>query len=710
VLSADSFPAGAWRTSLPVRQAGRGRLRLQCPFKQNAMEELDLQPTSEEPSSDEFSRLLDERRQQALDLLATQREQFDHADAALEAHLAEMERHFAARLSDTQQEATNHDEKIELDQLAKRLRDQAEELTSQQAALAADRAEIASRHAELHIAREQLARQHQDRVQDEQQEREQLSRRAAELQSSEAKLKQTQRELTQTQEEFRHESRRKNQELADREHQEVEQLDRRAAELQALETKLKQAEYALAAAQEEHHSEVRQFALRREHIDQQQLRLEKELEELEARREETRTQRRRIAQQLRIERTTQSQERELTQSEVDRQRAALQKEIERGRLQISQDREQFEQEINRARQQLRRDREQLEEEESTLEKVRRQWEETRRQADKNRTDQSADLLAAGHEIQQLTAQLAQAQQTVEDAEENLNRLQQEHDSLKLQLSQKYLGAETSTEESPALQAERDALAVRVGELECQLAAAEKRLAEEPLAVDTQHSEDLQRRFEMAVDDVRQLKRRNSELEEELANLEANAQQKPSRAESTFTGDWEATKKRLLAELQEDTEQTGGGQLAEDERLTVEGTIRITDEMIMQRDQEIAQLKDQLTQQGNQLVAAEQTTVVTAVEAEVLDQDAVIQQERQRLVELQHEWQEKLRQAEVDISVQRARLARERTDVDEQLRTLEEEKTALASQKPGESSAPNSSKKPGHRWLARLGLKESDREK
>jgi chromosome segregation ATPase len=251
----------------------------------------------------------------------------------------------------------------------------------------------------------------------------------------------------------------------------------------------------------------------------------------------------------------------------------------------------------------------------------------------------------------------------------------------------------------------------VQQLESQLAAAEKQLAGVPPAADGQKIEDLQRRFELAVDDVRQLKRRNSELDEELSDYQAAAAAKQVKNSDTepVVYDWEATKKRLLAELEEDATLAEGTRLTEDDRLSVEGTIRITDEVIMHRDQEIADLKQLLAQQTG-LPAAQDSSVLSAAEAEAMDQDAIILQERERLTKLQQELQEKLRQAEVDISVQRARIARDRSDLEEQLRQLAEEKAALAGQQnSGESSAPDSAKKSGHRWLARLGLKENDKE-
>ena len=95
---------------------------------------------------------------------------------------------------------------------------------------------------------------------------------------------------------------------------------------------------------------------------------------------------------------------------------------------------------------------------------------------------------------------------------------------------------------------------------------------------------------------------------------------------------------------------------------------------------------------------------------MLDQDAVIQEERQRLLQLQQEWQDKLRQAEVEMSVQRARIARERTELDEKLRVLEEHKSTMAAQQnSGEPNSSNKPQKPARRWLTRMGLKENDKD-
>ncbi len=96
---------------------------------------------------------------------------------------------------------------------------------------------------------------------------------------------------------------------------------------------------------------------------------------------------------------------------------------------------------------------------------------------------------------------------------------------------------------------------------------------------------------------------------------------------------------------------------------------------------------------------------------MLDADTLVQEERQRLLAMQTEWQDKLRQAEVEISVHRAKIARERTELEEKLRLLEKEKAELAAlaaeQASGSPRSPDDPKKPARRWLERLGLKEKD---
>ena len=622
-------------------------------FKKIAMEEHAPTAVAELRPSDAFSRALEERRQQALELVAAQQVQFQRIEAELEAHLADLERRVATGLAEAAQSASG-----EHKELAEALRAQAEDLAKSQAQLAADRVEIASRQAELQLARDQLSCQHL--------------------------------------------------ELAQKQRDESEEHERRAAELREREAKIKQEERVIAAAQEEHQGELRQLAARKTRIEETQLRVEKELEDLEGRREETRSQRRRIAQQLKIERAGVAHEKELLSAEMDRQQAIHQKEAERAQAQLQEDRGGFEQEMARQRQQLRSDREQLDGDTAALAESRRQWDETQRQLAQTRDEQSADLLAARDEILRLTTELASAKREANGHAASLAELQEEHETLKRSAAKRESAASAEANDRlTGLEEERASLSSRVQDLERQLTAANERAAKALAADNSQTAEDLQRRLEMATDEVRKLKRQNADLEEKLATEQASAPR--GAAQASHEGqDWESTKRRLLAQLEGEADEAGG--LNSAERLTVEKAIRTTTEAVAQRDREIAELQDRLAQQASQATVESQASR-SAAEAQILDGDALVQEERKRLTSLQEEWQTKLRQAEVEISVQRARLARERSELDEKLRTLEAQKSALAPASSGDAKSPaQSSGKPARRWLSRLGLKENENEK
>ena len=80
---------------------------------------------------------------------------------------------------------------------------------------------------------------------------------------------------------------------------------------------------------------------------------------------------------------------------------------------------------------------------------------------------------------------------------------------------------------------------------------------------------------------------------------------------------------------------------------------------------------------------------------LLDEDAIIQEERQRLADLQSEWEEKLRTAELEFSVERAKIARTQSE-------LEEQKQELASMQSQHADATKDIDS-GGRWFKKLGL-------
>ncbi|HEX3726797.1 MAG TPA: hypothetical protein VHV08_11170, partial [Pirellulales bacterium] len=243
----------------------------------------------------------------------------------------------------------------------------------------------------------------------------------------------------------------------------------------------------------------------------------------------------------------------------------------------------------------------------------------------------------------------------------------------------------------AAEAELDRVCRERDELAQQLQAAEANLQEAAKSDNDASAKDaLRQRLELAVTDLREAKRANSELEAKLAKARTD-----SVAVACPGGalNWEAQKARLLASLEAD-DRTNDEAVAE--RHTIEGTIRITDQIVEQKDREIAELKRALEEYSSSNAVSESAV------GQLLDGDEIIQRERAKLEEAEHEWRDKIGKAEIDISVERAKLARWRMELEEKMRNLQADQARRAPEDPS-----GIAKAPRGRWLARLGLKDLD---
>jgi hypothetical protein len=209
-----------------------------------------------------------------------------------------------------------------------------------------------------------------------------------------------------------------------------------------------------------------------------------------------------------------------------------------------------------------------------------------------------------------------------------------------------------------------------------------------------------RRYEMALDDLRELKADNALLQEQLSKAKATASTfaKQSRAEQPAL-DWESEKRRILAALESDLDENNSEQRAE--RLKIEDVLQTTEKVIAEKDKEIQELKQRLEESAgtgplDQMAAAMEQT---------LENDIIIQQERERLRQLDEQLQSRLCRAEIEISLERAKLARERAEIEERLRAA-----GLDAKPAGDPSAAAPEQPTRGRWLSRLGLTEADRER
>lgn len=273
--------------------------------------------------------------------------------------------------------------------------------------------------------------------------------------------------------------------------------------------------------------------------------------------------------------------------------------------------------------------------------------------------------------------------------EDVQRLRERVAELEHDLARRPESAQADSTELVALRAERDALSERVEELE-QCSAMQSDPASE------QHLSDLQRRFELAVEDVRELKTKNAKLESQLA---AAGDTRSVAAPDAGGMDWESQKRRLLASLDEGEDTTDA--LTRQERVTIEGTIEMTDAVIAEKDEQIAVLTAELDAARNNPSGDESRSEKLS---ELFDSDEVIAQHRQRSQQLEREMEEKLRAAELEISVERAKLARQKAELEELRTNLDAQRQSLES--TGGTSVPGA---PRRRWLSKLGIDGKEKE-
>jgi hypothetical protein len=221
------------------------------------------------------------------------------------------------------------------------------------------------------------------------------------------------------------------------------------------------------------------------------------------------------------------------------------------------------------------------------------------------------------------------------------------------------------------------------------------------AADSADDLDYQRRYEMALDDLQELKASNALLQEQVSKARATTSTLARQNPVQHAGlDWETEKRRILAALESDLDENDSEQRAE--RLKIEDVLRCTEKAIADKDDELRELKQRIEESA---AVSNLAQAATAVE-ELLQNDTVVQEEREKVRQLEKQWQHRLCQAEIEISLERAKLARERAELDERLRVLGSDgsKTAAGSNATGAAEPPTRG-----RWMTRLGLTDADRE-
>lgn len=258
------------------------------------------------------------------------------------------------------------------------------------------------------------------------------------------------------------------------------------------------------------------------------------------------------------------------------------------------------------------------------------------------------------------------------------------------------GFEKQTAESTSL---HDELVLEIAQLKDQIQFLQDELSDsraEPTAI---HAETSELRIQVEKLRSQLLEARNEAVESRLQSNDLSSSlakfKDPFESQRSEALTWEQRKEALMKQL--DAETQSDEPCDPDKILEIQSIIQKTDAEIHRRDQEIQDLRYLLEQQA---IAQNGMAIGVAAVAEMIESDAMIIAERLRLQEMQQDWEKKQRQAEIEMSLERAKLARERLELQEKSRVFE------ADHPPETAEEKSATKERGRgRWLARLGLRD-----
>jgi chromosome segregation ATPase len=653
------------------------------------MDEHHTHPDREVDELDQSARAIANQRSRAREFAAAQRQELDRLDAEITGQLD----HIREELRREHTGAA--DRRAELAEQADLVRRQTEEVAAKSAELAALESELDARRRHLDEAHEQAQREQESRLRECDAQREEIDARSRELDARGNDLQQRV---------DAHE-----QQCAARE----AEIEQQRLHLETVEAKLHHEHRALEVRQQEHLADVEETARLRKRTEDRLAALEHDRVELEAERARTKAQRERIAREFKEQRDAQIQEIERRRQEMETLAQGERSDLEQALSTAQHERQQLDAQLAAQSERLAAEAaaretalEELAKAHKDLERLAREGAEQREQRDGD----AARLAAALARIEELEAEhatLMECSQEVQDrltaASETAARvgdLESKCEAQAAELTQmrdrEAKNAATLPQQAEAALREREALVARLADAETRLAESERKLLEMQAAPqNSAELADLKRRHEMLIEDLRELKRRNLELEKKKT-----VSGSPAGSPHGVGMDWEAQKSRMLAALEADDDKDD--ETRRDERLRIEEAIRATDAALAEKNTEIEELQRLLAHQSDNLGSV---AVGAAAFGEMLDKDAIVCQERERLKQLQSEWEDKLRQAEVELSVQRAQIARARVELDERQRTIDSDATSRADERDSQTSDAKGKKPPRGRWLSRLGLKD-----
>lgn len=239
-------------------------------------------------------------------------------------------------------------------------------------------------------------------------------------------------------------------------------------------------------------------------------------------------------------------------------------------------------------------------------------------------------------------------------------------------------------------------------------------------------EQLRERISELEEEVEELRQQNEDLAAQVAST--NVQEAVSRT-SSGGGDalsWDDRKKLILRQLEDESfdaesfvaslKENSAYEDDEDSE-EIENPVEFVQHLynelercnveISKRDQEIQEYRALIQERTETQEAG--LAVGAAAIAEIVDADDLIKQERERLQMLQAEWEEKFREGEIQASLERAKLSRERKALASKQAELEQELERVRRQARG--SEGDGTAEPGsassRRWMVKLGLNNKE---
>ncbi|WP_145169123.1 hypothetical protein [Rubripirellula lacrimiformis] len=217
------------------------------------------------------------------------------------------------------------------------------------------------------------------------------------------------------------------------------------------------------------------------------------------------------------------------------------------------------------------------------------------------------------------------------------------------------------------------------------------------------------------DDLRQ---QNADLASRLASQNVRSTVSNAQSSTSDALSWEERKALILQQLEDDDfdadtfiEDLQAEHNVDDAALA-ESPIEFVRAIYAQlakheaelanRDTEIGELHCLLDQRSDAGDGA--TAVGAAAIAQLIDSDELVMQERERLQLLQAEWEEKFRKSEIEASLERAKLSRERQELTRRTSQLEEQLEHARRECRQNQEAGTT---PSRRWMAKLGISEKD---